>query len=353
MVTGLKSAKSAEVDTLLDEAESRESCAVAADRSEAKALATRCAHGLVISPAPGLYARPARWDGLSPAQRTLWLARGMGRRRPGSVLCGVSAAVLFGLEVPYPLLRRLHLVSHGSPRRQKGSIVVARHAKRGFGVVEVGDLLATSPEVTVIDCLRWSDFRKGLAIADSALRVFGWGTGHLVDLCDAERSGLRGITRARMTAAHADARSENGGESQARAAMWELGYAVPDLQVEVDDPLRPGHVRRVDFCWRHPDGRVTFGELDGMEKYENPEMATGGALRVLAAERRRESALTIARAGIARFSFVEAMDDATLRRILDAFDVPRDHDPLPGHGAVSDHALVEHDFPPLEAYGLE
>ena len=36
--------------------------------------------------------------------------------------------------------------------------------------------------------------------------------------------------------------------------MWELGFATPDLQVEVPNPFSGGGVYRVDFRWLLPDG---------------------------------------------------------------------------------------------------
>lgn len=44
-----------------------------------------------------------------------------------------------------------------------------------------------------------------------------------------------------MTLMHADGRSENGGESVVRAIILELGFAEPDLQVEIEDPSTPAH----------------------------------------------------------------------------------------------------------------
>ena len=39
--------------------------------------------------------------------------------------------------------------------------------------------------------------------------------------------------------AYADGRSENGGESIVRGIMIDLGFALPELQVEIEDPLCP------------------------------------------------------------------------------------------------------------------
>ena len=64
-------------------------------------------------------------------------------------------------------------------------------------------------------------------------------------------------------------------------------------------------------------------------------------------ERLRESRLTASCRGVARFSMEDVADTWRLNRVLEAFDVPRDHEPLidvPA-GPVADEV-------PLEAYGI-
>lgn len=91
---------------------------------------------------------------------------------------------------------------------------------------------------------------------------------------------------------HADGRSENGGESVVRAIILELGFAEPDLQVEIEDPLNPGTYKRVDYYWLLEDGRAIVGELDGFEKYlkthGNPRKSPDENLRSAIKAMRRE-----------------------------------------------------------------
>ena len=64
-------------------------------------------------------------------------------------------------------------------------------------------------------------------------------------------------------------------------------------------------------------------------------------------ERLRESRLTASCRGVARFSMEDVADTWRLNRVLEAFGVPRDHEPLidvPA-GPVADEV-------PLEAYGI-
>jgi len=109
----------------------------------------------------------------------------------------------------------------------------------------------------------------------------------------------------------------------ARAAIIEEGFELPDLQVELHDPM-DGAAYRVDFLWTCPDGRRIIGELDGWEKYLDPAMTEGrGTLGVLVAERQRESRITMSGASVVRFSYRQVRDHGYLARLLAAYGVPR------------------------------
>ena len=204
--------------------------------------------------------------------------------------------------------------------------------------------------------MRWLDFREGLAVADSALRVGGISQEELVEYVDQMRGGYRGIAQARMTAAHADGRSENGGESIARAAMWELGFAMPDLQVEIPSPFSGSGLYRVDFRWRLPDGTEIYGEHDGDEKYLNPNMNCGSPLHAMKSERRRESGLTVLHASVLRFSPADVADTEYFDWLLRYYGVPKERDPLIEVPASGDIIVPEPpaiELVPVEAYGLD
>ena len=68
-------------------------------------------------------------------------------------------------------------------------------------------------------------------------------------------------------------------------------------------------------------------------------------------ERRRESRVTASCDAVVRFSPADVADNRRFSQLLDAFGVPRDHEPLvvvePSSG---DEPLV--DEVPLEAYGV-
>ena len=145
----------------------------------------------------------------------------------------------------------------------------------------------------MFDCLAGFETPDALAIADAALRAGGMSPRGLVEFLRAEFRGHRGVRRAARVATLADARAESGGESIARATMCALGFALPELQVWIEDPVEPGMWFRVDFLWLCADGSIIIGELDGRQKTTRPELMGGrDALRVMQDERLREAHLT-------------------------------------------------------------
>ena len=344
------------IDLLLNDAELRAVCLTTADKNLRRALDRRVRAGTLVSPLPGLYARGQRWlHGLTPTQRALHVLGALHELHPTWRFCGPSAAVLQGLSVSHGLLGTIHLaVSPGSGVRS--SEPYRRHVIPDEEATEAGGVPVTSLLRTTFDCMRWLDFREGLAVADSALRVGGLSREVLLAYVEQMRGGYRGVAQARMTAAHADGRSENGGESIARAAMWELGFAMPDLQVEVPSPFSGSGLYRVDFRWFLPDGTEVYGEHDGDEKYLNPLMNGGSPLRAMKRERKRESGLTVSHASVMRFSPADVADTAYFDWLLRYYGVPREREPLieiPSAGGIVIPEPPEIEVVPVEAYGLE
>lgn len=64
----------------------------------------------------------------------------------------------------------------------------------------------------------------------------------------------------------ADGKSENGGESLARAAMIELGFVRPQLQREFPNFNNSKWPYRVDFAWETGE-KLIVAEFDGADKY--------------------------------------------------------------------------------------
>lgn len=134
----------------------------------------------------------------------------------------------------------------------------------------------------------------------------------------------RGVWKAVRAMRLADPRSESGGESIARGAMIELGYALPELQVPFERPLGGDRAFRVDFLWTRDNGSGVIGEFDGMQKYENPALRNGrSSVRALADEQHREAQLSLYGMPIVRFAYRDVVQPGRLGRLLDLYGIPR------------------------------
>ena len=209
---------------------------VAESHAEGELLRRLRAQGEVVSPCRGVYARAESYRAATCRIRTYRLIRALGRAHPTWVFCCYSAAVMHGLQVPYALLDKVHVISTGNDGADGR---IARHDMHAEGgeVTSIFGVRVTSLRKTLIDCLCASTFSQGLPIADSALHWGLVGKEEMIGWLHEDGRRRRGVRQARETAAWADGRSENGGESVARATMIELGFEVPELQVELVDPM--------------------------------------------------------------------------------------------------------------------
>jgi len=253
--------------------------------------------------------------------RQKWLVNAISDEHPSYVFCGPTAALMYDLAVGYDTFGKVHAIvpqsSHGSNSR-----LIQRHTYCYRDLYMIEQILITSPLQTTFDCARMLPFAQALAIADSAARAGLVAPTDLSQFADG-LGKVAGVKAARRVVAHMDARAENGGESIARAAMIDLGFAVPELQTEFVDPVS-GTSYRVDFLWTRPDGKRVIGELDGRQKYEDPSFMGGRDLvGVLTDERRRESRLTASGASVCRFSFADVCNRPRFERLLSLYGVPR------------------------------
>lgn len=313
--------RDAEINQLLNEAEAQRSCLAACDRTLKEALDRRVGTRLV-RPRPRLFARTTYWEALDRIERERHVVRGLAMLHPGWTFSHASAALMHGLPVSLRHLRQAHILA---PEAHVGSSLVIRHRpSRTHGTVEVSGARVTSLEDTIVDCLLALDFREGLAIADAAVARLGIDAAGLMRLARQQGHRRPGVRQALQTAQWADGRSESGGESIARAIMIEHGFMVPELQVVVGDPARMGASWRCDYFWLLADGTRVAGELDGLEKYANPQMTHGrSTLQVMQDERLRESQLTLAVDRVLRFSWADVRDERRLVAKLEQFGIPR------------------------------
>lgn len=321
----------ARVDDLLDEAEKNGRCVTSPCPANRKALRTRASKSKVIEPSTNSFVRPEYWDSPTPEQRLRHVVQAMARRHPSWTFCFSTAALIHGLEVPRPLLKKIHINARG----RAGHVHDDRlhiHAIRRMDRVTVDDIAVTDFWQTVADCMRTAPFSLSLAIADSALRLTGASQEELLGHIRRCGKGRPGRRRAESAVFWANGLAENGGESRVRAFLIERGYPLPRIQVELPDPLDPQHTFRVDFYWELPDGRIVIGEFDGAVKYKEDagdslaSAASGRAVSQVLYERQRESRLTLLGFPVLRFTFDDLIHPEKLERLLAGVGIT----PIPG-----------------------
>jgi hypothetical protein len=281
----------------------------------------------VVRVARGLYARGAYWEKLDQPERTLHIMRALQRRNPDWVFCGTSAALAFGADVSYGLQAPLEVASSRAMRSRDTELVTYRDVELGTyageePVVRSG-VRVTPLARTALDCLRRLSFTEGMVVAGYALRGRPGRRESLERYFGDAGKGHRGIVQALETLSHADGRSESGGESIARALMIEKDIMVPELQVEIPDPLDARNPFRVDFVWVLADGRIVLGEFDGIKKYQDKKMTRGrGALWALSRERRREALISLYQLPLLRFGMDEVRRPEELVALLELYGIP-------------------------------
>ena len=312
----------AEMMRLFSEAEQRKTCLVPPSPRVRETLRRHVKQGKAVHPARGMYARASYWRSLSKPQQALWILRAMQTLHPTWTFCHESAALAFGLSVSHEKLNEVHVVTSPSSRNAS-SESVHWHIVQNDEPVIVQGLRVTSLARTAFDCMRTADFKRALAIADSTLRLSGRSGSSFPSSFKRMRGSCAGTVHAARTMYYADALSESGGESMARAAMIELGFALPQLQVSFPRPLDRNRSFRVDFLWTRLDGSKVIGEFDGKQKYEDEAMRNGRTpLRVLADEQHRESQLTLLGMPIVRFSYGDILNANRFASLLKLYDIP-------------------------------
>lgn len=313
-------ARQIEAGQLLLEAALERRCAYVADNAMCHTMRRGVKAGELVEPKPRCFVRASVWRALDPIERHLALMQTVNAVLPGCVFCRESAAVAYGISVSYENLQTIH-VATSKKAHTRSSRVVSRHIIEGDRFQSIGNILVTSPERTVFDCARAEEFADALAVTDSALRSGAIKRAPFQKYIDEHRK-FPNARDAQRALDYADPRAENGGESVARAAMIELGFEIPDLQVEWNDPMTGKRIRP-DFLWTLNGGRKIAGELDGDQKYENPKYMGGRSMaQVQTDERQRESRMTLKASRVCRFSLQDVYNTAYFEALLEEFGVP-------------------------------
>ena len=183
------------------------------------------------------------------------------------MFCGATAALLYGIGSAYSLLDKVQVLLPRSTRRDMYEFVEYRRWRPG-DVWQLGPFTLTNPYRTVVDIARTNAFRYALGYVDGLAREYGVEREELRAYAQTNCRGLHGIARAFDVFEHMDGRSDNGGESEARAAMILAGVAAPELQVEITRPGNAGYYL-ADYGWQMPNGSWMLAELHGLGKFED------------------------------------------------------------------------------------
>ena len=289
-----------------------------ASASSAKALARMCRQGIAVRPHRRLYALRSTWETLSTREQYLMRIRSLASLHPDWIFCLHSAAALYGLELSNVAMRSIHIVSS----RSGFDGGIHRHHLRRIEPIRHDGIPVTPFAHTVWSSIENLDFAYALGTADSALRLLDCTADEFLAGVPRRLRETRSHAYAADVISYADKRSENGGESFARAIMIEQGVMLPELQVEHRDPI--ANVRyRVDFEWRLTT-HIVAGELDGADKYTRIAHARGASLEdVMRDERQRESRLRNLGMKFARFTFDQVRSVKPYIAILDSCGIPR------------------------------
>jgi hypothetical protein len=170
---------------------------------------------------------------------------------------------------------------------------------------------------TAVDLARSADFPGALASLDAVLAREGEGFRRELGAA-LKRMALRaGRARASRVIEAATAVSGSFGESMARGVIIELGFQVPELQVEFRDAEGAMYP---DFFWR---GIRTAGEFDGKAKYSREEYTGGDPAQVVWREKKREDRLRRHVSGLVRILTEHVTNPPALARLLAEAGVPR------------------------------
>lgn len=246
-------------------------------------------------------------------------------RRTTVVFGYESAAVVLGISVSAVSASPVHvIVASSSPARSKNGVLVHRQDLRDEDVIQVGDLLVTSPLRTAVDIARARSFRTALVTLDFVVntrRARSVGATTVEELQEelARSGAVRGGARARRAIDFARDGAANPGESISRAVIHQLGFPTPLLQVRHDNPRGGNYF--TDTEW--PEHRL-IGEFDGKGKYLKEEylrsMSPGEAVYE---EKIREDHLRAEDNRVVRWGWKELRDPPLLEQVLLRGALPR------------------------------
>lgn len=231
-------------------------------------------------------------------------------REPGLVVCGVSAAALWGIPLMHQHMELVHVSRPGRPRSQRVGVRTHTRGLDESDVAHVQGLLVTDLVRTLRDVAYDTVLPYSLvplnALMEQVATEFG------LNYLQAREFGLglvessgssKGKRRAVKNMAAVDIRAANPGESLSLGQFHVIPVAIPELQVPF--PRSDGGNDIADFDWEELD---VAGEMDGRDKYLDPDMTKGlSSSEILDQQQVRQSRLLGHRGDVARWGWGTAI----------------------------------------------
>jgi hypothetical protein len=288
--------------------------------SDTRELARAVARGELVKLRRGAYALATRWEAADDRWRHLLRAEAARHdARRELPFAGATAAAVWEMwQHSYPGDVVFLDAWKGGGRSEPGVRRITAAAATA-GIRRVDGHLVTDVARTAIDVARSASFSTAVGTLDWAL----WRRNpHRVsrEQLAAELAKLPSTMRRRFVERaimFASPLSDSYAEGFARALMFELGYELPEQQVEF---LHATGTYAVDFCWR---SRRVIAEIDGFAKYLDPSMNGGDPARVVLAEKLREDELRRQGYSVIRLYWSDLINPAALVAKLDAAGIPR------------------------------
>ncbi|MBN9140762.1 MAG: hypothetical protein J0H23_08040 [Micrococcales bacterium] len=288
--------------------------------SDIRELTRAVERGELVKLRRGAYIPAALWEAADERTRHLWRAEAASHdARQELPFAGATAATIWGMWLHSHPEEVTFLDRWKGGGRSEPGVRRITAAAAGAGLRRIEGRLVTDVARTAIDVARAADFARAVGTLDWAL----WRRNpHRVsrERLAEELRKLPGTMRRRFVEraiVFASPLSDSYAESYTRALMFELGYELPELQVEF--PHSTG-VYAVDFCWR---ARRVIAEFDGFGKYLDPALNKGDPARTVLAEKLREDHLRGQGYAVIRLYWSDLMNPAALIAKLDAAGIPR------------------------------
>jgi hypothetical protein len=282
----------------------------------------------------GWYVSGSTWNDTPPDEHYRFLVRATAAQASAElVLSHHSAAVMHGLPLIGPWPDTVHALLPGAAGGSSHRLVTTHRTITDSRQVVIDGVTVTSLARTVVDMVACSSFLVGTTIVDhvlhqEALRLrleprHGMDatpplTKHVL-LTELDTVNPRvGRRAAERAITFANGLSANAGESLSRVRFEQLGFEIPELQVQF---IVHGCTYYVDYFWC----RVRkIGEFDGCMKYtRNAVVAGRDVVGVVLAEKNREDMLRPHVASFTRWGWDLAYDARAVARFLSDQNVPR------------------------------